>query len=261
VTSNITVYAQWGSGSEYYTLSFNLNGVAGTPPASQSLRAGSLATAVASPASDSYTFEGWNTAADGSGSGWNFGGTAMPARNVTLYAQWSDGDSSALPATSTATGGDGTGEGAGTAGGGTGQGGQGGQNASAGTINIGGAEIPLFGSAGHWGLINLILSGAGVLLALAALITYFTGRDEHKKRLVTRIVAIAIAVASVVVITATQNFGDAMALADNWTALILAFLVSEVVFVLLSRGQKISGDSDDDDEELYGKASHSYTTD
>ncbi|AMP20361.1 hypothetical protein AZF37_03505 [endosymbiont 'TC1' of Trimyema compressum] len=37
---------------------------------------------------DGYTFKGWNTAADGSGKLWDYAVDTMPARNITLYAQW-----------------------------------------------------------------------------------------------------------------------------------------------------------------------------
>ena len=38
---------------------------------------------------DTYEFDGWNTAADGSGTRYNAGARfTMPAANVTLYARW-----------------------------------------------------------------------------------------------------------------------------------------------------------------------------
>lgn len=38
---------------------------------------------------DTYEFDSWNTAADGSGTRYNAGaGFTMPAANVTLYARW-----------------------------------------------------------------------------------------------------------------------------------------------------------------------------
>ncbi|MGL4589293.1 MAG: InlB B-repeat-containing protein, partial [Mycoplasmatales bacterium] len=41
------------------------------------------------PTKTGYTFNGWNTAVDGKGKTWNFATDKMPAKNITLYAQWS----------------------------------------------------------------------------------------------------------------------------------------------------------------------------
>lgn len=83
--SDTILYAQW---SELYQLQFDLNGGTGTTPAVQTLIEGAIASEVNQPTKDGYSFKGWNTAQDGSGTNWNFKSTTMPANNVTLYAQW-----------------------------------------------------------------------------------------------------------------------------------------------------------------------------
>ena len=83
------LYAQWMVNN--YTVSFNSQG-------------GDTVTAVTQEYSSSfglpgtvrtgYTLLGWNTAADGSGTGYGPGQTfSMPAADVTLYAQWIQNDS------------------------------------------------------------------------------------------------------------------------------------------------------------------------
>ena len=87
VSSNMTVYAMWAANR--YRLSFDLNGGKGAVPAAQTLSFGAQANAVKDPkVRKGFTFKGWNTAKDGSGAYWNFRAETMPARNVTLYAQW-----------------------------------------------------------------------------------------------------------------------------------------------------------------------------
>jgi uncharacterized repeat protein (TIGR02543 family) len=95
VNADITVYAQWTA--IYYQLAFDLNGGGSATPATQSLRAGDLAAAVADPTRSEHAFLGWNTNRNGGGSMWNFPSTRMPARDVTLYAQWRDNGTPVTP--------------------------------------------------------------------------------------------------------------------------------------------------------------------
>ncbi|MGL5041887.1 MAG: InlB B-repeat-containing protein [Culicoidibacterales bacterium] len=85
--NNVTLYAQWTVNS--YTLNYDVNGGTSTPPASQMVNFGAFTTEPAAPVRVGYNFIGWDTAADGSGIGWDFITTPMPTNNVTLYAQWS----------------------------------------------------------------------------------------------------------------------------------------------------------------------------
>ena len=90
--SNVTLYAQWDINE--YTLKYDGNtNTGGTAPVDASspydydtevtvLSKGSLVKT-------GYTFAGWNTAANGSGTDYAVGAKFdMPASNVTLYAQW-----------------------------------------------------------------------------------------------------------------------------------------------------------------------------
>lgn len=85
-SSNTVLYAQWSQNT--FTLSFNVNGGSSAPPATQTLVVNDLATKPADPTRLGYTFTGWNTASNGSGTTWNFATSVMPSNNVILYAQW-----------------------------------------------------------------------------------------------------------------------------------------------------------------------------
>jgi uncharacterized repeat protein (TIGR02543 family) len=86
VTGNLTVYAQWKSYS--YTVTFNVNGgdAPADPPArtvsSPATTVGSLPT---TPVKAGANFDGWNTAADGTGTAFT-AGTTITA-NITVYAR------------------------------------------------------------------------------------------------------------------------------------------------------------------------------
>ena len=73
VPATITFNANGGSGSVSAISTYV--GVANTIPSNSLTRTG-------------YTFNGWNTASDGSGTAYATGSTITPTGNVTLYAQW-----------------------------------------------------------------------------------------------------------------------------------------------------------------------------
>ena len=87
-----------------YTMTYDANGAtSGSVPSSGSFTSGGAATAV-SPNSGSlartgYTFGGWNTAADGTGTPYAAGSSTYSTNaNVTLYAVWTP-----IPTTTTST--------------------------------------------------------------------------------------------------------------------------------------------------------------
>jgi uncharacterized repeat protein (TIGR02543 family) len=87
--ANTTLYAQWNINS--FTLAYDANGGSNSPTnASTAFNASVTAAAVGSMTRPGYTFTGWNSAANGSGTNYIAGTTTftMPANNITLYAQW-----------------------------------------------------------------------------------------------------------------------------------------------------------------------------
>ena len=71
------------------TITFNANGGSGTVPSAISTNVGVAKTIPSNSLTRTgYTFNGWNTASDGSGTAYATGSTITPTGNVTLYAQW-----------------------------------------------------------------------------------------------------------------------------------------------------------------------------
>jgi uncharacterized repeat protein (TIGR02543 family) len=107
------LYAQWynPAGPDYQVI-YNGNGsTTGTVPATAPYKSGQgvgISGNTGSLTKTSFTFYGWNTAANGLGTAYPItsNGFTMPAYNVTLYAQWVD--TSATPYTLTYFGNDNT---------------------------------------------------------------------------------------------------------------------------------------------------------
>ena len=85
VNANTTLYAQW---EKDYTITFNANGGSGTMSALTVKEGASQKLTSNSFTRSGYTFTGWNTKADGSGTSYTNGQTITPTANLTLYAQW-----------------------------------------------------------------------------------------------------------------------------------------------------------------------------
>ena len=74
---------------EPVTITFNANDGSGTVPSSINTYVGVANTIPSNSLTrPGYTFNGWNTASDGSGTAYATGSTITPSGNVTLYAQW-----------------------------------------------------------------------------------------------------------------------------------------------------------------------------
>jgi len=92
ITANTTLYAIWTINN--YSVSYDGNGSdGGTTPTTQNGDYNTSVTAAASTFTrTSYSFTGWNTAANGSGTAVVAGASyTIPAANTTLYAQWAFG--------------------------------------------------------------------------------------------------------------------------------------------------------------------------
>lgn len=74
-----------------YSVIFNPNGGSGTPPAAQSYLPGTIVVVINSGSltMSGYSFTGWNTSSNGSGTTYTPGSTfTMGSADVTLYAMW-----------------------------------------------------------------------------------------------------------------------------------------------------------------------------
>jgi uncharacterized repeat protein (TIGR02543 family) len=91
ITDNTTLYAKWAA--IIYTVTYDANGAtSGTAPIdSNSYSYNATVTVLGNTgnlAKAGYTFAGWNTAANGSGTSYAPGATFQITDNTTLYAQW-----------------------------------------------------------------------------------------------------------------------------------------------------------------------------
>ncbi|GHU01046.1 hypothetical protein FACS1894147_00150 [Spirochaetia bacterium] len=73
-----------------YTIRYDANGGGGTAPLQQAVNQGAgAATAEQGALSRTgYTFSGWNTNANGTGTSYTAGSSITPTANITLYAKW-----------------------------------------------------------------------------------------------------------------------------------------------------------------------------
>ena len=83
--ADVTLYAQW-TALPNHTVTFNANGGTGT----MSTQTANVPTALTlnTFTRTGYSFSGWNTAANGSGTAYADGATYSFAADITLYAQW-----------------------------------------------------------------------------------------------------------------------------------------------------------------------------
>lgn len=94
VTDLQALYKLEGSGSgpalvTAYTVTYDGNGnTAGSAPAAVVVTGPFTVAAVGTLERTGYNFNGWNTAADGSGTPYAAGAEATPTADMTLYAQW-----------------------------------------------------------------------------------------------------------------------------------------------------------------------------
>ena len=84
VTGNITVYAYWTTNT-VYTVTFDSQ-VSGAAKGVQYAISGGTMVLPAAPTKTGYTFDSWNTQADGLGA--TFTGATTVMGNITVYAKW-----------------------------------------------------------------------------------------------------------------------------------------------------------------------------
>ena len=114
-SASTTLYAKW-TALPKLTISFNLNGGAGTNPGTQTTTSDAPVTlpAQGNITKVAYTFGGWNTKADGTGSPYLAGTAYRFSASTTLYAKWTalptltisfstNGGSGTVPTTKTTT--------------------------------------------------------------------------------------------------------------------------------------------------------------
>ena len=73
-----------------YTVNYNANGGSGAPSAQTKIHGTTLTLSSGKPTRTGYTFTGWNTKADGTGTNYSAGGSYTANANITLYAVWGE---------------------------------------------------------------------------------------------------------------------------------------------------------------------------
>ena len=86
IVGNNTFYARWTPIT--YTVSFDANGGSGAPGSQTKTYNVTLALSSTTPTRSGYTFAGWNTAANGTGTDYASGANYTSNSAVTLYAKW-----------------------------------------------------------------------------------------------------------------------------------------------------------------------------
>jgi uncharacterized protein (TIGR02145 family)/uncharacterized repeat protein (TIGR02543 family) len=86
VNADVTFYAQWKV--ETYTVTYDANGGTGAPASQTKIYNVALTLSTTVPTRTGYTFVGWNTSVDGSGTAYTPGASYAANADLTLYAQW-----------------------------------------------------------------------------------------------------------------------------------------------------------------------------
>ena len=84
--NKLVLYARWTSNK--YTISYNANGGSNAPSNQSKTYGNNISLSSSKPIRTGYTFIGWNTSSNGSGTSYSAGATYSNNANVTLYAQW-----------------------------------------------------------------------------------------------------------------------------------------------------------------------------
>lgn len=85
---DVTLYAQWQLDAGQVVVTFDPNGGAGAMPSEASTSGVAASLSPNAFTYQGYTFDGWNTAADATGTSYADGATYPFSADVTLYAQW-----------------------------------------------------------------------------------------------------------------------------------------------------------------------------
>ena len=93
ITGDVTLHAKWiaDAGTVVtYVVTYDNNGGQGGPGSISTDATGVTKISSAKPTKEGFSFNGWNTAKNGSGTAYKGGETITISQNLTLYAQWSD---------------------------------------------------------------------------------------------------------------------------------------------------------------------------
>ena len=87
-TANVTFYADWSANS--YTITFDSNGGSSSNTTRSAAYGSSVTLPTSAGTKDGYTFTGWNTNPNGTGTHYNAGTSYTVTEARTLYAEWEE---------------------------------------------------------------------------------------------------------------------------------------------------------------------------
>ena len=88
LAGDVTLYAQWVPDGQWLITYHGLGATSGVPAAATVTKTQSYTVSADTPVRSGWTFTGWNTASDYSGTSYNSNASFTPSANVNLYAKW-----------------------------------------------------------------------------------------------------------------------------------------------------------------------------
>ena len=88
LAGDVTLYAQWVENGKWLITYHGSGATSGVPAATTVIQGQSYTVSSSTPVRSGWTFTGWNTASDYSGTSYNSNASFTPGANVNLYAKW-----------------------------------------------------------------------------------------------------------------------------------------------------------------------------
>ena len=103
----------------------------------------------------------------------------------------------------------------------------------------------------NWALLNLILAAASVIMALAMVITFITGKEDEsgeKKRNGLKFLGLIPGIGAIIAFLLTEKFGGDMVFTDKWTILMAVIAAISIVLTIVIKNKANSKNNNDDQE-------------
>jgi len=88
LVGNATLYAQWVENGKWLITYYGLGATSGVPASESVTQTASYTVSASTPVRSGWTFVGWNTKSDYTGTSYNSSATFTPSANTNLYAKW-----------------------------------------------------------------------------------------------------------------------------------------------------------------------------
>lgn len=88
LVGNVTLFAQWVENGKWLITYYGLGTTSGVPASAAVTQTASYTVSASTPVRSGWTFIGWNTKSDYTGTSYNSSATFTPIANTNLYARW-----------------------------------------------------------------------------------------------------------------------------------------------------------------------------